>query len=558
MKFLFAIILSIIFLCNSFSQTNPEITQAFSILESRGEVVIKFTRPENITIEQLTQMVSIDRLKKDTVWAYLNQKEFENFIKLNISFKGIEPLVTFHSLKSGGSPWNWDTYPTYIQYLAMMDSFPRAYPALCKKIEIGKSIKGKSILFIRINPDTTKPKPSVMYSSTMHGDETGGFVLMLRFIDYLLKNYDTSNIVTKLVDSLDIWINPLASPDGTYHNDTNIWLATYNNANNVNLNRNFPDPFLGPHPYGAIYQPETKAMMSLLGNHHFVLSANFHEGNEVVNYPWDHTKNRHADDLWFQYISHEYADSAQHYGRTGYFADVTSSGITEGAVWYTVYGGRQDYATYFCGGREVTIELDRSKLTPENQLNNLWNYNYRSFLHYIEQAMFGIHGFVLDSASNQPVKARVELLNHDSSYSVVYSDSLKGDYYRLINEGIYSVQFSAPGYNTITVQNINVHNRQTTYLNVYLGKNNKDEIDFEKAEPLVLFPNPCSDFLKIKLTNVQFADIELLNPTGQSIVTYKNFNINNSLDISGVQGGYYYIKIHNPKTAFIKPLVIRR
>jgi hypothetical protein len=547
MKFLSSIILSILFLCNSFSQTNPEITQAYSILESRGEVVIKFTRPDNLSLEQLTQMVSIDRLKKDTVWAYLNFKEFENFLKLNISFKVIEPIVTFHPLKSAGSPWNWDTYPTYSQYLAMMDSFPRAYPDLCKKIEIGKSIRGKSILFIRINSDTAKPKPSVMYSSTMHGNETGGFILMLRLIDYLLRNYNKVSLVSKLVDSLDIWINPLASPDGTYHNDTNIWQATYTNANNVNLNRNFLDPLKGPHPEGGVYQLETKAMMNLFSKRHFVLSANFHAGDEVVNYPWDYTKTRHADDLWFQTISHEYADSVQHFGRSGYFTDVNSSGITEGYDWYFVYGGRQDCITYFFGGREATIELDVTKITPENQLNNLWNYNYRSLLHYIEQAKFGIHGFVLDSATNQPIKAKVVLLNHDSSYSVIYSDSLTGAYYRLINQGLYTVQFSAPGFNTRTIQNISVQNRQTTYLNVALGKNKKDEIKDANTVPLALYPNPCKDFLYIKLQNNSRASVEIIDITGRTRLIFNNHVLDIPIDLKDITPGFYEarIKLHN-------------
>ena len=44
------------------------------------------------------------------------------------------------------------------------------------------------------------------------------------------------------------------------------------------------------------------------------------------------------------------------------------NGVTRGAVWYIIYGGRQDYVTYGLQGREVTIELDDQSVTPAAQL----------------------------------------------------------------------------------------------------------------------------------------------------------------------------------------------
>ncbi len=65
---------------------------------------------------------------------------------------------------------------------------------------------------------------------------------MLHLADYLLKNYSLSGRVKNLVDNLDIWINPLANPDGTYNHGDTINLPTRYNANGYDLNRNFPDP----------------------------------------------------------------------------------------------------------------------------------------------------------------------------------------------------------------------------------------------------------------------------------------------------------------------------
>ena len=92
------------------------------------------------------------------------------------------------------------------------------YPTLCHLDTIGTSINGKLVLALKIsdNADLNEDEPEVFYTSTMHGDETGGFILMLRLADYLLKNYNLDTRVKNLVDNLEIWINPLANPDGTY------------------------------------------------------------------------------------------------------------------------------------------------------------------------------------------------------------------------------------------------------------------------------------------------------------------------------------------------------
>ncbi len=59
-------------------------------------------------------------------------------------------------------------------------------------------------------------------------------------------------------------------------------------------------------------------MMALADAETFVLSANFHGGVEVVNYPWDTWERRHPDDDWFIDLSRDYADLAQADSPAGY------------------------------------------------------------------------------------------------------------------------------------------------------------------------------------------------------------------------------------------------
>ncbi len=193
----------------------------------------------------------------------------------------------------------------------------------------------------------------------MHGDETAGFIMLLRLADYLLKNYDSDTRVKTLTDNLEIWINPLANPDGMYRDGNFIISPVRNNANGYDLNRNFPDPYL----LNSVPQKETLDMMSFMASRSFTLSANFHSGDEVVNYPWDRWSFPHADEGWFYNVSRAWADTVHLYSRKGYM-DYLDNGVTNGYDWYVVYGGRQDYVTYSLNGREITVELDTNFVTP--------------------------------------------------------------------------------------------------------------------------------------------------------------------------------------------------
>ncbi|MDD4847397.1 MAG: M14 family zinc carboxypeptidase, partial [Bacteroidales bacterium] len=166
-------------------------------------------------------------------------------------------------------------------------------------------------------------EPQVLYTSSIHGDEVTGYVLMLRFIDYLLSHYGNDTEITDLLDHLEIWICPLANPDGTFHDGNNsVNGATRANAHGVDLNRNFKDFVYGDHPDDESWQVETESFMEFQAEHDFVLGINIHGGTEVLNYPWDNNPTLHADDDWWQFICREYVDTVHLYSSDNYMTEL--------------------------------------------------------------------------------------------------------------------------------------------------------------------------------------------------------------------------------------------
>ncbi|NOX17994.1 MAG: T9SS type A sorting domain-containing protein [Chlorobi bacterium] len=448
-------------------------------LNEKGEVYFSFNLDNtNLNLSELTRIISIDNVKKDgTVFAYANRKEYQKLREFGVSVNVLKHPGDTPNVKMANSieeVQEWNAYPTYEEYVAMMQQYANDYPDICEYIDAGPTVDGRNILFLKIsdNVSVREEEPQFMYTSTMHGDETTGYVLMLHLIDSLLTSYGTDARITDLVDNVEIWINPLANPDGTYAGGNSTINGSHrSNANWVDLNRNFPDPDDGPHPDGEVWQPETIAMMNVASSNFFVMSANFHGGAEVVNYPWDTWSRLHADDSWWQFVSHEYADTCHAYAN-GWYMTGFDNGITNGYDWYPIYGGRQDYMTYFKHGREVTIELSDVKTVSGSELPTYWEYNKRSFLNYIEQCRYGLQGKVTFELAIGIPQATITIVGHDSDAdsSQVLTDTRNGSYFRLIKGGTYDVQVSAPGYVTQIFYGIQINDYQATVLNVDLLK----------------------------------------------------------------------------------------
>lgn len=503
---------------------------------SRPEIYFRFQIESKDELIEITQLISIDNVFGDMVYAYANRKEFERFQRLNKKIEILPaPSLMFkpemsQSVKKAAE---WDSYLTYDAYVAMMYQFAKDYPEICRIDSIGASVNGRMILFAKIsdNVDSDEAEPEFLYTSTMHGDETTGFVLMLRLIDFLLRNYGVNDKATYLVDNLEIWINPLANPDGSYFcgNDS-VYGAIRYNANSVDLNRNFPDPQMGDHPDGYSWQPETIAMMDFAGQHHFVLSANFHGGAEVVNYPWDTWERRHADDEWLIWLCRQYADTVHAYSPSDYMSGF-DDGITNGYNWYPVYGGRQDYMTYFQHCRETTIELSNERLLRESMLPAHWEYNRAALLNYMAAALTGIRGEVRDGT--EPLEVQVSIIDHEKDNSGVFSSSDLGDYYRLCLPGVYDLHFTDGGNLMKTFYNVPVESEAATIVNVFFQSETRGDVNNDG------FVN-VADILCI----VNFI-IERETPDGNEF-NLADWNEDEELNIADIVGIVRYILNQNP------------
>ena len=462
-RFLFVLLL-LVSVCVSAQEKDLD-----TMMQQRNEYYFSFKLNADDDLSKIARTISVDKVDGDVVVAYANNLNFMEFKKLGHDITLLTPpsLIEEHRMFDGNSraTYEWDSYPTYEAYEEMMFDFAQNHPDKCEIITLGTLSSNRKILVAHINNGVSDGKPKFLYTSTIHGDETTGYIMMLRLIDYLLEN-QTLPEVQNVLDNIDLFVCPNTNPDGTYHGGNNtVNGATRANAQGIDMNRNFPDMNDGPHPDGNPYATETEWLMDFAQNYQFTMAANYHGGAEVMNYPWDNETDLHVDDAWWQLVSREYADLC-HQVNPNYMT-FKNNGITNGAQWYMIGGGRQDYMNYYHKCREVTIECSDTKCPSGSQLPNFWNINKNSIFAYMNQCLYGIHGVVTDMNTGAPVSATISISNHDYDYSVVESQMPAGDFHRPIKGGTYNVVVTANGYYPFQ-QTVTVADGQTVVLNVAL------------------------------------------------------------------------------------------
>lgn len=402
--------------------------------------MVQIENADHKTIEALTDDgYDIASVRGATVTVFATEDELRELAALGYVFRRIA------TYPSGKAPTGYRTYSMVTQQLA---AFATQYPSVCRVDTLGSSTQGREIWVVLIsdNPDTEEDEPEFKYVSTIHGNEPLGTELCMLLVDRLLTGYGVDSRITDLVDTTAISIVPLMNPDG-YESGSRT------NAQRYDLNRSFPiyaTDFTGTlfdgESLGDSGRPvEVGHVMRWSAANSFTLSANFHTGALVVNYPYDDDGSPSGwdtptpDDLLFEDVARRYSRENPPMWASAFFED----GITNGCAWYRITGGMQDWNYRYVACNEVTIELCDTYAPAPSAFPSLWEDNEEAMLRYIEAVHIGVRGLVTEKRTGAPVWAKVSVENNAHA---VYTDPDVGDYHRMLLPGTYALRYSAPGY----------------------------------------------------------------------------------------------------------------
>jgi len=330
-------------------------------------------------------------------------------------------------------------------------------------------------------------EPEMKYIANMHGNEVLGRELLLHLADYLCTSYLAGNEeIVKLIDNTRIHLLPSMNPDGwkiSTDSGATDYLIGRNNANDVDLNRDFPDldqiVFDGAIDNNHLLklarmshrmQPETESVIKMIMDTPFVLSANMHGGDLVANYPYDEGQgdssteySESPDDQTFRALASIYATNHPRMANPatpGCDSPVNEfaqqGGITNGAAWYSVGGGMQDFNYLASNDFEITLELGCDKYPTKESLQQEWEDNKGSLMEFIWATHFGVKGMVRDAMTGLGIagaEIHVRNITRMGKFSRMDADikhditsARGGDYWRLLTPGEYEIIVQAAGY----------------------------------------------------------------------------------------------------------------
>jgi hypothetical protein len=403
MKFFSLLILSVLSL-NVFAH-NPTISEEYYVIGQHPELLKELS------------------LHPDLVVDHADSNGFEIYGPNGLSKFLSDKNINFYSLKETSKNVDWTSYPNYQQITQKLQEFAQKYPQIVKLFSVGKSVQGRDLWMLKIsdNVNVDEVEPEFKFISSMHGDEITGRELTIRLIDEMLKSYGSDQRITDLINNTEIFIMPSMNPDGSE-------MRRRANANGSDLNRDFPEFVRNDSNTPQGRQPETQAIMNFQKDRNFALSANFHGGAVCVNYPWDARYDAHPFESLVKDFSQAYADLNTPMRNSREFA----GGITNGARWYVLRGGMQDWSSVWHNDLQVTIELSNSKWPSYSQIPNFYLENKDSMLKYIELVHQGA-GIKLSDKSAEGVVA----IKNQAGRSLGSYGFQNGEFYKVLDFGSY-------------------------------------------------------------------------------------------------------------------------
>lgn len=393
-------------------------------------------------------------------------------------------------------------YHDYDKLTKFLRTTSSKFPNLTALYSIGKSVQGRDLWVMVVSSSPYEHmigKPDVKYVANMHGNEAVGRELMLHLIQYLVNSYNSDPYVKWLLDNTRIHILPSMNPDGfevAKEGQCDGGQGRYN-ARGFDLNRNFPDYFKQNYKRG---QPETDAVKEWTSKIQFVLSGGIHGGALVASYPFDNTANSMfqsyisspsltPDDDVFKHLALMYARNHPSMSQGLACKAGTPSfqnGITNGAAWYPLTGGMQDFNYVWHGCMEITLEISCCKYPSAAELPQLWEENRLSLVKFLAEAHRGIHGFVTDDHNSPIEKASLKIKGRD----VGFQTTKYGEFWRILLPGIYKLEVYAEGYVPREIDFM-VVDQHPTLLNVTLHPSKRHD-NFHRPQP---FPQPPQYYL---------------------------------------------------------------
>ncbi|XP_014926542.2 carboxypeptidase A2 [Acinonyx jubatus] len=202
--------------------------------------------------------------------------------------------------------FNFEAYHTLEEISQAMDNIVAEHPGLVSKVNIGHSFEKRPMNVLKFS--TGGDKPAIWLDAGIHAREWVTQATALWTANKIASGYGNDVSITSILDMMDIFLLPVANPDGYVFSQTNNRMWRKNRSRipgsrcvGVDLNRNWDAGFGGP---GASQNPcsdsyrgpqatcevEVKSIVNFIQSHGRIKAfITLHSYSQLLMFPFGYT-----------------------------------------------------------------------------------------------------------------------------------------------------------------------------------------------------------------------------------------------------------------------------
>ncbi|XP_014709853.1 carboxypeptidase A4 [Equus asinus] len=305
-----------------------------------GDQVFRINVRGGDEISKLSQLLNSDNFKLD-VWK--SPSTFSHPVDVLVPSVSLQPVksflksqalqysVTIEDLQAlldkedeemqhnegqerSNNNFNYGAYHSLEAIYHEMDNIAGEFPDLARRLKIGHSFENRSLYVLKFSTAEGKRRPAVWLNAGIHSREWISQATAIWTARKIVSDYGKDPAITSILEKMDIFLLPVANPDGYVYTQTKnrLWRKTRSlNSRSpcigADPNRNWNSSFAGAgtsnNPCSEVYhgphansEVEVKSVVDFIQQHgNFKCFIDLHSYSQLLMYPYGYTVNKAPD-----------------------------------------------------------------------------------------------------------------------------------------------------------------------------------------------------------------------------------------------------------------------
>ncbi|XP_055139997.1 carboxypeptidase A4 isoform X2 [Symphalangus syndactylus] len=272
-----------------------------------GDQVFRITVRNGDEISKLSQLVNSNNLKLN-FWK--SPSTFNRPVDVLVPSVSLQAVKSF--LRSQGLE-----YAVTIEDLQIyheMDNIAADFPDLVRRVKIGHSFENRPMYVLKFSTGKGARRPAVWLNAGIHSREWISQATAIWTARKIVSGYQRDPAITSILEKMDIFLLPVANPDGYVYTQTQnrLWRKTRSrnpgsSCIGTDPNRNWNASFAGKgasdNPCSEVYhgphansEVEVKSVVDFIQKHgNFKCFIDLHSYSQLLMYPYGYSVKKAPD-----------------------------------------------------------------------------------------------------------------------------------------------------------------------------------------------------------------------------------------------------------------------